>query len=426
VLIEVMVGAVVLSIASIAILNGLDGAQSAGAKNKARSIQSTLAQQDIERMRSLPLNVLDALNQTRQVNVAGVDYTVVSRTDWVSDSGGPVNCSDTRAQAEYLKLSSAVSSPATGATPVTETGLLTPTVGQLSDTSGTATVQLVNRSNVPIAGVGVSLTGASSQSATTNALGCAVFGYIPSGTYSVTVTGYVTMESDHPATSAMQVYPGRASFKPMQVDRPATLRANFAKPALQTFGTTVARASAITVKNANLPGAAKVFTGSLGASLDAGELYPFLDGVGVYAGSCAKNDPSGYPGQDAYFQTSGRGSVALSPGQALAAVTVEMPTLRVIVKRSNNGSFSRSRVIITPIVSDGCGSTAVYSFQDNTNTATHNHDAVAPFGTYQVCADDNSRFVVIPSVALTAAPALANKSIIATVPTFGSSGTCPQ
>ena len=54
-LVEVMVGAVVLAIASTAILTGIDGSQDTGRRNKDRSLAATLAQQDIERLRSLPI-----------------------------------------------------------------------------------------------------------------------------------------------------------------------------------------------------------------------------------------------------------------------------------------------------------------------------------------------------------------------------------
>jgi type II secretory pathway pseudopilin PulG len=139
-LVEVMVGAIVLAIAATAILSGIDGAQGVGARNKARSVQATLAQQDIERMRSLPLTVLDGLSQTQTINVAGVDYTVVSSTAWISDAAGAVNCSSTSAKADYLKLTSSVSSAATGSKTVTETGLLTPPATQANAATGTATV----------------------------------------------------------------------------------------------------------------------------------------------------------------------------------------------------------------------------------------------------------------------------------------------
>ena len=79
-LVEVMVGAIVLSIATFAVLDGLEGAQAVGAKNKQRSTSSTLAQQDIERLRAYPINALSNLTQTRTVDVQGVDYTVESKT----------------------------------------------------------------------------------------------------------------------------------------------------------------------------------------------------------------------------------------------------------------------------------------------------------------------------------------------------------
>lgn len=425
-LVEVMVGAVVLAIAATAILSGIDGAQSAGGRNKAKSIQASLAQQDIERMRGLPLATLDGLNQTTPVNVGGVDYTIVSTTSWISDASGAVSCSDSRAQAEYLKLTSSVTSPATGTTPVTETGLLTPPATAANGTTGNATVQLTDRNGNPLANVGVSLSGASSRSATTNSLGCAVFGATTVGTYTISVTNYVTQESNGTATGTMQVYPGRGTLAPMQVDRPASVKATFVKQT--SLGTPTVAWNSITVVNANLTGGSKPFTGSSATTQTATGLYPFLDGVDVYAGTCDKNDPSSYAGQSNYFTTSGKGHATLAPNQNSppAAVNVEMPNLRVIVKRSS--AFQRARVTVTP--ADGCGSAAVYNVQDNLSptNATHNHDMVLPFGIYRICADDSSRYIVNASVDLTAAPSAANKSITLTVPTSGTgnSGTCPK
>jgi hypothetical protein len=387
VLVEVLVGSVVLAVATIGILNGIDGAQSVGAKNKARSVQATLAQQDIERMRSMPITTLDGFSQTRTVNVAGADYTVVSSTQWVSDQAGVVNCSNTNADAEYLKLTSSVTSAATNGKTVTETGLLTPTIGQLSTTTGMATVQLTNRDGDPLPSTTVTLSGASNQSSTTNALGCAVFGYIPVGSYNVTVAGYVQMDSVSPATSVMQVYGARASFLAMQVDRPASLRANFVAP---SGNSTIAASGMvwdrITVKNANLTGGSLLFTrGSKATSVDATNLYPFLDGVGVYAGDCDANDPSLYSTN--YFNPSApRGWTALSPGDALRAVSVEMPTLRVTVRRTNTSTaFTSAKVELTALDS-GCSATATGSQTFSSSTSARNFDLAVPFGRYTVCA----------------------------------------
>jgi Tfp pilus assembly protein PilV len=426
-LVEVMVGAIVLAIAATAILNGIDGAQSAGAKNKAKSVQSSLAQQDIERMRALPVSALDGLNQTRTVNVGGVDYTVVSTTAWVSDKAGAVNCSATGAQADYLKLRTSVTSPATGTAPVVETGLLTPSVGQSSTTTGTATVQVLDRNNVAIgAGQAVTLSGASTQSANTNSAGCAVFGSIPIGTYTISVTGRVGIDST-PATDSMQVYPGRGTFVPMQAERPATARASFVRPTGQTIGLATATWDDITVENGNLtgPGGTKTFTGTKAATLDGAGLFPYLDGVNVWAGDCASNDPSSYTGQTNYFQV-GRGFTALTPATT-STVTVQMPALRVPATNAAGGSWGL-RATLVPVAGDNCGTavTATYG-RDTAVSGTHNADFIVPFGTYRVCVDNGARYQVNTSVALTAAPPLANKTITAlSIPASSNFGTCPK
>jgi Tfp pilus assembly protein PilV len=461
-LIEVMIGAVVLAITAGAVLNGLDGAQSTGAKNRNRSVQSTLAQQDIERMRSIPVTALSNLRQTRTVTVQGVDYTVVSRTDWVRDASGVVTCSDDQTQAEYLKLSSTVTSPATIKTPVTETGLLTPTVGQLDASRGTATVKLTDRDGNPLVGVRVTMSGPSSQSDTTNTLGCAVFGYIPSGTYTVQVAGFVEPASVSPASEPLVVYPSKASFGQMQVDRPATLRASFVLPSGYGTGATAGWGAnavwdAITVKNANLPGGSKGFSSGSGrqSSVDAGNLFPFADGVGVYAGSCTANDPSGYAGQTNYFQPGApRGYTTLDPGEALAPVDVELATLRVSVTRQQTGSplavptWTRTQVLVTSLDS-GC-TTVAHQIQPPdraASNATLNFDMAMPFGRYRVCAATRGRTSASNSTVIdrrytttasagsnptntadqnmTAAPAAANRAITVTTPSASAAaGLC--
>jgi Tfp pilus assembly protein PilV len=448
-LIEVLVGCVVLAVATAGILNGIDGAQGVAAKNKARSVQATLAQQDIERMRSMPVSSLDNFTQTRTVNVAGADYTVVSRTDWVSDKAGVVNCSNTSAKAEYLKLTSTVTSPATGAKTVTETGLLTPSAGALSTSTGSATVQLTGVNGLPLIGVPVNLTGASSQSATTNSLGCAVFGFIPAGSYNITIPGYVAMESSSPATSTMQVYTGRATFTPMQVDRSATVRANFVAPVGQTIATSMVW-DTITVKNANLVGGKKTFTNTAGrsTSVDAPNLYPFLDGVGVYAGNCDANDPSLYSTN--YFNPSAtRGWTALLPGDALRSVNVEMPPLRVTVNRqavtpsaagattAQVPSWTRTQLMVTQ--NDGTSCNSVIHTLTNTRTASTTavqFPIAQPFGHYTVCASTRGQTntstsgtaivdrKITTTVNLTSPiPATVNRAITMTT-TAATSGVC--
>jgi Tfp pilus assembly protein PilV len=395
-LIEAMVGAVVLAIATTAVLNGLDGAQSTGARNKARSVQASLAQQDIERLRAKPITALSNYRETRTVNVAGVTYTIVSRSDWVRDATGVVGCTSDEQAARYVKLTSTVTSPTTVDTPVKEASLLTPSAGSLSTTGGTATVRLTGRDGLPKVGLNVAMSGPGSYTERTDENGCAIFGYLPAGSYVAQVSGLVTPASTLSAREDVVVYAGKSTLANMQVEVPAALRAVFVRPNDTTslLSPTLAPPTAwgsITVKNSSLPGVRKVFTGSVASTLDATELFPFSDGVGVYAGNCTANDPTSYVPN--YFATSGRGSTALNPGDTAASrpVNVEMATMRVTVTRQATGSpaavpsWIRTQVRVW---SPECGNLVVLETQPPDRTASTtpvSFDLAVPFGTYRVC-----------------------------------------
>jgi type II secretory pathway pseudopilin PulG len=338
-MVEVLAGMVILGIATAAVLEGLDGAQATGLKNKNRSVAATLAQQDIERIRATPVTSLANLNETRAVDVRGVSYTVVSRTEWVRDETGVVSCTNDETQAEYLKVTSTVSSPASLSAPVKETTLLTPAPGAFSATAGTAAVQLTDRNGDPITDVTVSLSGPSTQTNRTNDLGCAIFGFVPQGSYVAEIEGWVGWSSDGSSGTEVQVYAGKTTLTHLELERAASLRANFTTPAGAPAAWT-----AMTVANAKLPGGAKFLSVADPAipidgdtagvqSIDATGLFPFLDGYGVYAGTCRKNNPAFW--KSSYFQTSGKGFALLQPGDLLEPVTVEMPTVVVTATRSS-------------------------------------------------------------------------------------------
>jgi hypothetical protein len=65
-----MVGAIVLAIVTFAVLDGMSGAADTGERNRQRSVASTLAQQDIERLRAFEITDLSNYRETRNVNMA--------------------------------------------------------------------------------------------------------------------------------------------------------------------------------------------------------------------------------------------------------------------------------------------------------------------------------------------------------------------
>ena len=371
-----MVGAVVLAIVTFAVLDGMSGAADTGERNRQRSVAATLAQQDIERLRSFEVTELSGYRETRTVKMGGVDYTVVSRTDWVRDASGLISCTNDDTKAEYLKLTSTAWSPASEERPVREVSLLTPAPGAFSSTAGTAAIKLTDREGNPHANVGVALDGSSDYSDSTNDVGCAIFGMIPAGNYEVNVNGLVGWGGEDGTTNVVTVQPAKTSLKHLELEPPGSLRARFERP-----DGSAASWTSMTVANAKLPGGTKPFTsGSAVPTIDSNGLFPFLDGYGVYAGTCRANNPSFW--DPAYFTTSGKGSVVLEPGDFLEPVDVQMGTLLVRVRTSTGGAVN-ARVTLTQVDSN-CTQPA--SALSSGVGADGDQSFVVPFGTYRVCA----------------------------------------
>ena len=382
-LVEVMVGAVVLAIVTFAVLDGMSGAADTGERNRQRSVASTLAQQDIERLRSFEITDLSNYRETRTVNMGGVNYTVVSRTDWVRDASGLISCTNDDTQAEYLKITATAWSPASEERPVREVSLLTPAPGAFSATSGTAAIKLTDRDGNPHAGVGVSLDGSSDYSDSTNDVGCAIFGMIPAGNYEVNVNGLVGWGGEDGTTNTVTVQPAKTSLRHLELEPPGTLRARFERP-----DGTAGAWNSVTVANAKLPGGTKTFTqGSSVATIDSNGLFPFLDGYGVYAGACRANNPAFWDAT--YFSTSGKGFVQLEPGDFLEPVNVQMGTLRVRVRNSGNNPVDSRVSLKQTDTGTGCDVNVVRAFVTNTGSDGE-HTFVLPFGTYRVCANNVS------------------------------------
>src|SRR3954449_12123823 len=110
-LIEVIVSAAVLAIVSLAVLSGIDAANGASAREKARAVASNLAEQDQERLRAMSVATLDTLPQTSQVKGDGVSYTIKSEAKWITDDvGGEPACGVAESGVEDLHIITTVDS----------------------------------------------------------------------------------------------------------------------------------------------------------------------------------------------------------------------------------------------------------------------------------------------------------------------------
>jgi Tfp pilus assembly protein PilV len=398
-LVEVMVGAVLLAIATTALLNGIDGAQSQGTTNKARSTASALAEQDQERLRAMPVASLASCctPASRIVTVRGVDYTVTSTVSWVTDQGGPISCSNNSKTAANLRILSEVTSNATKGT-VDEVGLVTPPPGTFSPGQGRAIVKVNDRNGAASANKSVSLIGTTTYTATTNSLGCAVFPFVNAADYTVSVgagsLSLVDWQGTSPSTTSMTVTAGTSTSTSFEMDTSGEIRAVFDT---QVAGTTavVAKSQWLTLTNSKLTVGLKTFQGSPAGSpqltVIAPTLFPFLDGYKAYAGQCSANNPALAP-------TSNSGllpTYSLTPGQILTMTTandIRVPSINVQVIKASDGSAVNGATVKITSADTGCTQTFPTQVTAAKTYGTTTYQAVLPepgfpYGKYRFCAE---------------------------------------
>ena len=299
-LIEVLVSAALLVIVAGGVLAGIEGPSNIATKNESRSQAADLAQQDQERLRSMSFSSLVGYTQTTPVTLGGVTYSRYSSAIWIHDNGDPDSC-NTQSNAstgDYLKITSRVTPPAGGGPPVQVDSLMAAPPGQYSN-KGTLAVLLTNHLNQPVVGQNVSITGSVNMTVPTNSIGCAVFGAVDRGNYTVTFSrsGWVDPAAVTNVSLATAVTANSTTIVPHQyapagrinvsVDTKVGATAPVASPA-----------KAVMVSNGGIPTGTLTFpappTPVQGVSTFALDVFPFTSGYNIWAGSCATNNPTLY------------------------------------------------------------------------------------------------------------------------------------
>ena len=408
-LVEALVAAALLVVLALAFFSSLDGAAKSSASNRHRSVAAGLAQSEMERMRALKQFDPADLSTTRTQTVGAVTYTIASNATWIDDSSGTTACGPGSSSADYLKVVTTVTWNTIGnVKPVKTESLFAVRPGE-----GSIKTQVVGRTGAPVAAMPISLSGPHSASGSTDALGCLFFGYLPIGSYTATVNqaGYVDKNGVQSVSQTTSVADSATSSLVYLYDRAASMTATFDSV---IGGSTVAvQGTGFMVSNSALPSpSTRTFTsGSAQASISSGTtLFPFSDGYGVWAGSCAANDPGLY-GQTPPI-------VSVNPAAA-SSVTLRMPALNIIVKNSAGALLPTANVRITP--PSGCGSTYTAALSAS---ATLSSPAM-PYGDYGVCANNTSG--TKRKVTATVQNRLPGGSAVTTltVPSSGGSATCP-
>ena len=401
-LIEVMAAAVLLVVISLATLSVFDTTSKVSASAKQRSIAANLAQQDQERMRAMKAVDLSNYHAAGPVTGTGAgSFTVYSRAEWVRDAGTVESCVTNASQADYIRITSSVTTAGLSK-PVVLATLVAPPVAAFDANTGTLTVKVTDRTATnPVTGADVSLSGPTSVSDTTNSLGCAVFSHIPAGTYSIKThkSGYVDKTGSDPGTLSGIVTAGTATTYPATLDLAATATASIqtavtsdtAASAGLAAGTWMTSAwDALAADPQTSGGEVNDVTtlGSFQSSIDANGLFPFVEGDTFFTGSCATAEPSASV-SNYWTATSPANPGLIKPLDqgGTYTVTVRQPPLVVRLKNVAGGVQAGAHVVVTPT---GCAADKTVMTTDANGYVTHTggtFDPGVPFGSYTVCAD---------------------------------------
>lgn len=439
-LLEVIFSAFLLAVMVVAVFKTFDVTSQVSGEEKARAIAASLAESDQERLRALPVADLSAIADRGAASstklVDGVSYTVSSNADWIADATQSKDCTSNGAAADYVKIVSTVSPPATvGIKPVKVTSVVTPPVGTFGAGQGSLAVTVVNAAGAPVQGLAVTLTGPGTPSTrTTDSSGCAFFGYQPTGSYTAGVSflNWVDPDGNSFPQKAENISAEGMSTDTFKYDLGKSLTAQFVTEKLDASGnlpSTTAPTSAdfvpsssryVTFSNGGMTADREFGDGSYAASIDGTKLFPFTDKYAIFAGDCPGARPATSPA------LGGRPEV---PANQFAGgvATVLVPAISMTVQRSSTDTtkVAGAKIRLTP-TSAGCAGTftlggATATTQANGRVA----DPGAPFGTYNYCVEGDRG----DGIKRTATGTVANTSPAGVkLPTnvaLGNTGTCP-
>jgi Tfp pilus assembly protein PilV len=383
-LMEVVISAAVLLLVVLGVMAALDSVAGTAGANKARTVAAALAEKDQEELRSLKtadLNQIRALIPgPRTVNVDGVQYTIESDAVIVTDATGEdISCSLEDGSGSFVKITSKVTSPMTGAKvkPVVLSSIVAPEPG-----SGTLVAKVVNAENKPVKNMPVQAIGPETKTKATNDAGCAVFGAMTAGSYEVKVNqmGWVDPEGDQEVIKTATVSAGTLTTVDFVYDLAATvnveIRTPIGSPApLDNAYSIVAAHTGILTGYRVFPEAGPVQA----TNHTLPRLFPFENPYKLYSGRCTGVDPTLF--DETYFATYPAAAPKLEPGEIRNITLYEPP---VNINATFSQTWNNSRVIAYPRTAD-CGDPGRYDMGTVVSGTGRASSPGLPFGNYDIC-----------------------------------------
>jgi hypothetical protein len=247
----------------------------------------------------------------------------------------------------------------------------------------------------------------------TNSEGCAVFGLVDPGTFTVAYSraGWVDPSAVSSVSFTTSVTAGSTNVVTKNYAQAGTINVTVNTAVSGVVSNSLAKA--VTVVNAGVPTGTLTFPASpvSGSSSFSLAVYPFPSGYGVWAGGCASGNPTTY----------GQAAVSAAPGPGAAvAVTVRQPSINITTATGVPGYPggytipSGAHEVFTSI-SAGCNE----KYSQTTGTGGKVPQPGVPYGTYKLCADVSGVYAQLDSF-VNQVPAGSSPTI-----SYRGNGTCP-
>jgi len=398
VLIEVLVSAAVVVLASAGVVTVLQTTIRAQTEERHGSEAYALAQEDQARLSSTRLATLNHLDETRTVTLNQTKFQIRSTGVFVNDNTSIPSCGEGTSSADYVQITSTVTWPRMRTSEKAEIeSILSPSNGSLDPNNGTLAVSVTNQLQTPMPNV--SITGGSGViNSLTDAAGCAVFPDLPGGNYTVVANaeaaGLVNKDGKGSEQKVAPVIGGDTKTIGFEFDRPGTIPVQFKYRVGSSAEFKPASADSVVVYNSGMTAAKPIWTasGAREATVNATPLFPFSSAYTLYAGSCASNnpDPEGKnPGGAAAMA-----NVVAPAGAAAVPATIQLPALELIVKKTGV-ALSGAKVTITDkTCKDAQSNLAKRTYTSNatglpSNGPTGLPELGLPWGEYDICVSAN-------------------------------------
>ncbi len=418
-LVEVLVSMALLAVIGTVTAAGLTAALKATADSRDRIVAANLAAQQMDILRTVRNDELQAETTTTYQQVGQTTFTIDTVTAWTVGRSEAEACtafahSNGGLGRRFLEVNVEVSWPRLGnRQPVRSSSIITPAVTSYRPGLGHVAVLVRDAAGAFPAGRLVTLRrddGGYQDTEVTSSIGCAFFADVPPGTYAVTigVPGYVDeVDGVQQGEEQVIVQQGQTASAAFTYDRAAALELGIAGEA----GGAVPPALLMTAASSSRTLAP---AGGSGGRWVLDPLFPYDTGWRAWAG-CAHNRPADWGGEDAAFD--------LDRGERATSVQVTAGTLGVSIggHQSLAGQDVVARDVSPAVVGSPCAGTLTLGALDAGGTFVQ--DVALPYGDWQLSYGGRTSPVLevrpgAPAVHVDALPASYPDSVLSGAPSL--------